>query len=87
MSATGGSQSGGAAAGGVAFLYVLGQELALVAVGGEEVEEALKAVQKPSPQAIVLVSLSGTTANAIRALRKSGYTGSFMAFSIVATCS
>ncbi len=51
--------------------------------GGKPLEDALKAVQKPSPQAIVLVSLSGTTANAIRALRKSGYTGSFMAFSIV----
>jgi branched-chain amino acid transport system substrate-binding protein len=40
-------------------------------------------VQQQSPQAIVLVSLSGTTANAIRKLRKSGYTGNFMAFSIV----
>ncbi len=51
--------------------------------GGKPLEEALKAVQQPSPQAIVLVSLSGTTAQAIRTLRKSGYTGSFMAFSIV----
>ncbi len=53
------------------------------ACGGKPLEDALKAVQQPSPQAIVLVSLSGTTAQAIRALRKSGYTGSFMAFSIV----
>ena len=31
----------------------------------------------------MLVSLSGTTAAAIRTLRKSGYVGNFMAFSIV----
>jgi len=51
--------------------------------GGAALGEALKAVRQPSPQAIVLVSLSGTTANAIRQLRKDGYTGNFMAFSIV----
>ncbi|MGJ7603487.1 ABC transporter substrate-binding protein [Variovorax sp. LT1R20] len=56
---------------------------ALVPAGGDKLDAALKDVQKQSPQAIVLVSLSGTTANAIRKLRKSGYTGNFMAFSIV----
>ena len=56
---------------------------ALVPAGGDKLDAALKDVQKQSPQAIVLVSLSGTTASAIRKLRKSGYTGNFMAFSIV----
>lgn len=51
--------------------------------GGPKLDAALKDVQKQSPQAIVLVSLSGTTAAAIRTLRKSGYVGNFMAFSIV----
>ena len=56
---------------------------ALVPAGDDKLDAALKDVQKQSPQAIVLVSLSGTTAGAIRKLRKSGYTGNFMAFSIV----
>jgi branched-chain amino acid transport system substrate-binding protein len=56
---------------------------ALVPPNGDKLGAALKGVQQKSPQAIVLVSLSGTTANAIRTLRKSGYTGNFMAFSIV----
>ena len=56
---------------------------AMVPAGGDKLDAALKTVQQQTPQAIVLVSLSGTTANAIRKLRKSGYTGSFMAFSIV----
>jgi len=56
---------------------------ALVPADGGKLDAALKIVQQQSPQAIVLVSLSGTTANAIRKLRKSGYTGNFMAFSIV----
>ncbi|MGJ7563358.1 ABC transporter substrate-binding protein [Variovorax sp. GB1R11] len=56
---------------------------ALVPPNGDKLDAALKGVQQKSPQAIVLVSLSGTTANAIRTLRKSGYTGNFMAFSIV----
>lgn len=56
---------------------------ALVPAAGDKVDAALAAVQKQQPQAIVLVSLSGTTAEVIRKLRKSGYAGSFMAFSIV----
>ncbi|SCX74249.1 ABC transporter substrate-binding protein [Variovorax sp. EL159] len=56
---------------------------ALVPASGDKLDAALKTVQQQSPQAIVLVSLSGTTANAIRKLRKSGYAGNFMAFSIV----
>jgi len=51
--------------------------------GGDKLDATLKTVLQQTPQAIVLVSLSGTTANAIRKLRKSGYAGSFMAFSIV----
>lgn len=55
----------------------------LVPAAGDKLDAALAAVQKQNPQAIVLVSLSGTTANVIRKLRKSGYAGAFMAFSIV----
>ncbi|VTU26587.1 ABC transporter substrate-binding protein [Variovorax sp. PBL-E5] len=56
---------------------------ALVPAAGDKLDTALAAVQRQSPQAIVLVSLSGTTANVIRKLRKSGYAGNFTAFSIV----
>jgi len=56
---------------------------AFVPASGDKLDAALAAVRKQSPQAIVLVSLSGTTANVIRTLRKSGYTGIFLAFSIV----
>lgn len=56
---------------------------ALVPPASDKVDAALAAVQKQSPQAIVLVSLSATTADVIRRLRKSGYAGSFTAFSIV----
>ncbi|MGO4391067.1 ABC transporter substrate-binding protein [Variovorax sp. M-6] len=56
---------------------------ALVPPAGDKMDAALAAVQKQSPQAIVLVSLSATTADVIRRLRKSGYAGSFTAFSIV----
>lgn len=56
---------------------------ALVPTSGSKLDAALAEVLKASPQAIVLVSLSGTTAEAIRKLRKSGYAGNFMAFSIV----
>ncbi|KWT69017.1 MULTISPECIES: ABC transporter substrate-binding protein [unclassified Variovorax] len=56
---------------------------ALVPAAGGKLEAALADVLNASPQAIVLVSLSGTTAEAIRKLRKSGYSGNFMAFSIV----
>ncbi|VWX62877.1 ABC transporter substrate-binding protein [Burkholderiales bacterium 8X] len=50
---------------------------------GDKREAAIASLRERSPQVVVLVSLSGTTAHAIRALRKSGYGGSFMAFSIV----
>jgi branched-chain amino acid transport system substrate-binding protein len=56
---------------------------ALVPAAGDKLDTALAAVQKQAPQAIVLVSLSGTTANVIRKLRKGGYAGNFTAFSIV----
>ncbi|RST56850.1 ABC transporter substrate-binding protein [Variovorax sp. MHTC-1] len=56
---------------------------ALVPAAGDKLDAALAAVQKQNPQAIVLVSLSSTTANVIRKLRKGGYSGAFMAFSIV----
>lgn len=56
---------------------------ALVHPNGDNLDAGLQAVQKQTPQAIVLVSLSGTTANVVRKLRKSSYFGTFMAFSIV----
>ncbi|VTU29102.1 leucine ABC transporter subunit substrate-binding protein LivK [Variovorax sp. PBL-H6] len=56
---------------------------ALVPAADGRLDAALADVLKASPQAIVLVSLSGTTAEAIRKLRKSGYSGNFMAFSVV----
>jgi branched-chain amino acid transport system substrate-binding protein len=56
---------------------------ALVPTSGGKLDAALEDVLKASPQAIVLVSLSGTTAEAIRKLRRSGYGGGFMAFSVV----
>ncbi|GAA4351689.1 ABC transporter substrate-binding protein [Variovorax defluvii] len=56
---------------------------ALVRTAGKVPDAALAAVQQASPQAVVLVSLSDTTADAIRKLRQAGYGGSFMAFSIV----
>ncbi|MDM0103963.1 ABC transporter substrate-binding protein [Variovorax sp. J22R24] len=56
---------------------------ALVPAAGDKLDAALADVQKQSPQAVILVSLSGTTSNVIRKLRKSGYSGTFMAFSIV----
>jgi ABC-type branched-subunit amino acid transport system substrate-binding protein len=56
---------------------------ALVPAAGDKLDAALAAVQKQNPQAIVLVSLSSTTANVIHKLRKGGYSGAFMAFSIV----
>lgn len=56
---------------------------ALVHANGDNLDAGLQAVQKQSPQAIVLVSLSGTTATVVRKLRKSSYFGTFMAFSIV----
>ncbi len=56
---------------------------ALVHPNGDNLDAGLQAVQKQSPQAIVLVSLSGTTANVVRKLRKNSYFGTFMAFSIV----
>lgn len=59
---------------------------AMVPPGGDDkLDTLLKAVLAQKPQAVVLVSLSGTTAGAIRSLRKSGYSSSFMAFSIVGT--
>jgi ABC-type branched-subunit amino acid transport system substrate-binding protein len=48
-----------------------------------KLQASLAAVQKPLPQAIILVSLSPTTAAVIRTLRKAGYNGGFLAFSIV----
>ncbi|MBO9515015.1 MAG: ABC transporter substrate-binding protein [Variovorax sp.] len=56
---------------------------AMVPASGDKIDAALAGVLKQSPQAIVLVSLSGTTSNVVRKLRKSGYAGTLMAFSIV----
>jgi ABC-type branched-subunit amino acid transport system substrate-binding protein len=56
---------------------------AMVPAGGDKIDAAVAGVLKQSPQAIVLVSLSGTTSNVVHKLRKSGYFGTLMTFSIV----
>ncbi|SEA14163.1 ABC transporter substrate-binding protein [Variovorax sp. YR216] len=56
---------------------------AMVSDSSDKIDAAVAAVLKQSPQAIVLVSLSGTTSNVVRKLRKSGYFGTLTTFSIV----
>ncbi|MBB3175950.1 ABC transporter substrate-binding protein [Variovorax sp. Sphag1AA] len=56
---------------------------AMVPANDDKIDAAIAGVLKQSPQAIVLVSLSGTTSNVVRKLRKSGYYGTLMTFSIV----
>lgn len=56
---------------------------AMVPESGDKIDAAVAGILRQSPQAIVLVSLSGTTSNVVRKLRKSGYFGTLMTFSIV----
>jgi ABC-type branched-subunit amino acid transport system substrate-binding protein len=50
---------------------------------GSGVNAAVAELMKAQPQAVVLVSLYEATAGFIRAMRKAGYSGTFMCFSVV----
>ncbi len=56
---------------------------AFVPVNSDKVDAAVAALSKAQPQAIIQVSLFSTTAAFIRKMRKTGYAGSFMNFSVV----
>lgn len=56
---------------------------AFVPVNSDKVDAAVTALSKAQPQAIIQVSLFSTTAAFIRKMRKTGYAGSFMNFSVV----
>jgi len=55
----------------------------LVPVNSDKVDAAVAAIGKAQPHAIIQVALFNTTAAFIRKMRKSGYGGSFMSFSVV----
>jgi branched-chain amino acid transport system substrate-binding protein len=56
---------------------------AFVPVNSDKVDAAVAALNKAQPQAIIQVALFNTTAAFIRKMRKSGYAGAFMNFSVV----
>jgi branched-chain amino acid transport system substrate-binding protein len=56
---------------------------AFSAVNSDRVDAAVAALAKSSPQAIIQVSLFNISAAFIRAMRKSGYAGQLMNFSVV----
>jgi ABC-type branched-subunit amino acid transport system substrate-binding protein len=56
---------------------------AFVPVNSDKVDGAVAAVYKAAPQAIIQVSLFNSTAAFIRKMRKAGYAGSFLNFSVV----
>ncbi len=56
---------------------------AVVPVNTDKVDEAVAMLAKAQPQAIIQVALFNTTAAFIRKMRKTGYAGSFMNFSVV----
>lgn len=56
---------------------------AFVPVNSDKVDAAVAALSKAQPQAIIQVSLFSTTAAFIRKMRKTGYAGSFLNFSVV----
>ena len=56
---------------------------AVVPVNSDKVDAAVAALSKLQPQAIIQVSLFNTTAAFIRKMRKTGYAGSFLNFSVV----
>lgn len=57
--------------------------IATVPVNSDKVDAAVAALIKAQPQAIIQVSLFNTTAAFIRKMRKAGYAGAFMNFSVV----
>lgn len=56
---------------------------AFVPVNSDKVDAAVAALAKGQPQAIIQVSLFNSTAAFIRKMRKTGYVGSFLNFSVV----
>jgi ABC-type branched-subunit amino acid transport system substrate-binding protein len=56
---------------------------AFVPVNSDKVDAAVATLSKAQPQAIIQVSLFNSTAAFIRKMRKSGYVGSFLNFSVV----
>ncbi len=56
---------------------------AFIPVNSTKVEPAVAALMKVQPQVIIQVSLFNSTAAFIRKMRKAGYGGSFMTFSVV----
>ena len=56
---------------------------AFVPVNGDKVQTAVAGVMKAQPQAVIQVALFNTTAAFIRQMRKAGYAGAFMNFSVV----
>lgn len=56
---------------------------AFVPVNSDKVDAAVAALAKAQPQAIIQVSLFNSTAAFIRGMRKAGYVGSFLNFSVV----
>jgi ABC-type branched-subunit amino acid transport system substrate-binding protein len=56
---------------------------AFVPVNSSKVDAAVASIMKGNPQAIIQVSLFNSTAAFIRAMRKAGYAGSFLNFSVV----
>ena len=56
---------------------------AFVPVNSDKVDTAVAALSKVQPQAIIQVSLFNSTAAFIRKMRKTGYAGSFLNFSVV----
>ena len=56
---------------------------AFVPVNSDKVDGAVASLMKAQPQAIIEVSLFNTTAAFIRKMRKAGYAGAFMNFSVV----
>jgi ABC-type branched-subunit amino acid transport system substrate-binding protein len=56
---------------------------AVVPVNSDKVDNAVATLMKAQPQAILQVSLFNSTAAFIRKMRKAGYAGSFLNFSVV----
>ncbi len=56
---------------------------AFVPTNSEQVDGAVAALSKAQPQAVIQASLYNTTAAFIRRMRKAGYAGSFLNFSVV----
>lgn len=56
---------------------------AFVPVNSTQVDAAVATIMKGNPQAVIQVSLFNSTAAFIRGMRKAGYAGSFLNFSVV----